>query len=81
MMAKRTEELWGPGPSLAPKGHPVISLKEPQVTLDVAGRKVTSSPSCIVMGIDGQPKAKQFTTHPQLLIRKFYLCTSVPAHA
>ena len=34
------EDGWDPGHSLAPKGHLVISLEEPQVTLDEAGRKV-----------------------------------------
>ena len=40
IVAERTEEWWGPVRFLAPKGHLVICLEEPQVTLDMAGRKV-----------------------------------------
>ena len=40
VMAERTGYWWGLGSSLASKGHLVLSVDKPWITLDVASRKV-----------------------------------------
>ena len=77
-----------PGTLVAPKRHLVISLEEPQVTLDVAGRTVIlyvgqlpgadfpwplARQSSMIMEMERKVPNQVTCPSPQVLARKVYL--------